>query len=57
VLAARGYESAQAVGNASEAEQRSVVLAIVRRELGATALAALVITGLLLRAAFGAGGL
>ena len=57
VLAARGYESAQAVGHAPEAEQRSVVLAIVRRELGATALAALVITGLLLRAAFGAGGL
>jgi hypothetical protein len=56
VLAARGYDSAQAVGSAPGAEQQSVVLAIVRRELGVTALAALVITGLLLRAAFGAGG-
>ena len=51
------YESAQAVGKLSEAEQRSVVLAIVRRELGVCALGALVITGLLLRAAFGSGGL
>jgi hypothetical protein len=57
VLAARGLESAQAVGRLPEADQRSVVVAIVRRELGVAALAALVITGLLLRAAFGAGGL
>ena len=56
VLAARGHESARAVGRLPEAEQRSVVLAIVRREIGVTALAALVITGLVLRAAFGAGG-
>lgn len=56
VLAARGHESARAVGRLPEAEQRSVVLAIVRREMGVTALAALVITGLVLRAAFGAGG-
>jgi hypothetical protein len=36
-----------------EAEQRSIVLAIVRRELGVMALAALVILGLALRAEFG----
>jgi hypothetical protein len=57
VLAARGHESAQAVGKLPEAEQRSVVLAIVRREMGVGALGALVITGLVLRAAFGSGGL
>ena len=45
VLAARGHESARAVGRLPEAEQRSVVLAIVRRELGVMALAALVILG------------
>jgi hypothetical protein len=56
VLAARGLDSAQAVGELPEADQRSVVTAIVRRELGVAALAALVITALLLRAAFGAGG-
>ncbi len=56
VLAARGHESAQAVGKLPEAEQHSIVLAIVRRELGVCALASLVITGLVLRAAFGSGG-
>ncbi|MDX6642283.1 MAG: hypothetical protein QOD76_245 [Solirubrobacteraceae bacterium] len=56
VLAARGLESAQAVGRLPEADQRSVVTAIVRRELGVAALGALVITALLLRAAFGVGG-
>ena len=57
VLAARGLENAAAVGELPEAAQRSVVLAIVRREMGVAALAALVITGLLVRAAFGSGGL
>jgi hypothetical protein len=51
VLAARGLEDAQAVGRLSEREQRSVVVAIVRRELGVMAVAALVIFGLAVRAA------
>jgi hypothetical protein len=51
VLAARGLEDAQAVGRLDEAGQRSVVTAILRRELGAMAVAALVIAGLLVRAA------
>jgi hypothetical protein len=50
VLEARGLEDAQAVGGLSPPEQRSVVTAIVRRELGVMALAALFITGLALRA-------
>lgn len=56
VLQARGLASAQAVGELPEAEQRSVVLAIVRREIGVMALAAAVIVGLALRAEFGMGG-
>ncbi len=55
VLDARGHESAQAVGRLPEEDQRMVVLAIVQREMGVMALAALVITVLLLRAA-GTGG-
>ena len=51
VLAARGLPDAQAVGRLDEAGQRSVVTAILRRELGVMALAALVIAGLLVRAA------
>ena len=51
VLATRGLEDAQAVGRLDEAGQRSVVTAILRRELGAMAVAALVIAGLLVRAA------
>lgn len=51
VLDARGYESAQAVGKQPAEEQRSVVLAILRRELGVMTLAAVVIVVLLLRAA------
>jgi hypothetical protein len=54
VLAARGLEDAQAVGRLDEAGQRSVVTAILRRELGVMAVAALVIAGLLVRAATGA---
>jgi hypothetical protein len=51
VLDARGLEDAQAVGRLDEAGQRSVVLAIVRREMGVMALAALVVAFLALRAA------
>ena len=50
VLDARDLEDAQAVGRLDEASQRSVVLAIVRREMGTIALAALVIAFLALRA-------
>jgi heme A synthase len=51
VLDARGYESAQAVGKRSEEEQRSVVSAIVQRELAVMVLAMLVNVVLLARAA------
>ena len=51
VLDARGFESAQAVGRLPAIEQQDVVRAIVRREIGVMALAALVIVVLLLRAA------
>ena len=50
VLEARGLEDAQAVGRLPEDEQRSVVLQIVRRELGVMALAAGVLAFLALRA-------
>jgi hypothetical protein len=50
VLEARGLEDAAAVGRLDEAGQRSVVLAIMRRELGIVALAAGVIAFLALRA-------
>ncbi len=51
VLDARDLEDAQAVGRLDEQGQRSVVLAIVRREIGVMALAALVVAFLALRAA------
>jgi hypothetical protein len=51
VLDARGLESASAVGQLSDDEQRAVVLAIIQRELGVMVLAAFVIVGLLVRAA------
>ena len=50
VLEARGLEDAAAVGRLDEAGQRSVVLAILRRELGVVALAAGVVAFLALRA-------
>jgi hypothetical protein len=50
VLDARDLPDAQAVGNLDEAGQRSVVLAILRRELGVMALAAIVVAFLALRA-------
>jgi hypothetical protein len=57
VLDARGLEDATAVGGLPEAEQRSVVLAIVRRELGVMAVSAGVSAFLALRAAGLTGGL
>ena len=51
VLENRDLPDAQAVGALPEAAQRSVVLAIVRREIGVMALAALVVAFLALRAA------
>jgi hypothetical protein len=51
VLENRGLPDAQAVGALPEAEQRSIVLSVVRREIGVMALAALVVAFLALRAA------
>jgi len=51
VLENRGLADAQAVGELPEAQQRSVVLAVVRREIGVMALAAIVVAFLALRAA------
>ena len=51
ILDRRGLRDAQEVGRLPEREQRSVVLEIVRREIGVMALAALAIGGLALRAA------
>jgi hypothetical protein len=51
VLDTRGLASAEAVGELPEREQRSVVVAIVRREVGVMTLSALVVVGLLVRAA------
>jgi hypothetical protein len=50
VLDARDLEDAAAVGRLDEDGQRSVVLAIVRREMGIVALGALVVAFLALRA-------
>ncbi|MHB8657581.1 MAG: hypothetical protein ACYC91_06450 [Solirubrobacteraceae bacterium] len=55
VLDARGLENATAVGALPSEEQRDVVMAIVQREIGVMALAALVIVVLLARAAGTAG--
>ena len=51
VLDARGLESAAALGNRPDPEQRSVVRQILRRELGVMAASALVVAFLALRAA------
>jgi hypothetical protein len=51
VLENRGLENAQAMKALSEGEQRSIVLSIVRREVGVVALAAGVVAFLALRAA------
>jgi hypothetical protein len=50
VLDARGLEDATAVGGLDDAGQHSVVLAIVRREMGIVALGAAVVVFLALRA-------
>jgi hypothetical protein len=50
VLDDAGLESAQAVGELEEARQRSVVLAIVRREMGVMTASAFVVAFLALRA-------
>jgi hypothetical protein len=51
VLDARGFESAAAVGKLPESEQRSVVTAILLREMGVMTLSAIVVVVLLARAA------
>ena len=51
VLDKGGFESAQDVGKLPDAEQQQIVVTIMRRELGVMALAALVNTVLLARAA------
>ena len=51
VLDKGGFESAQTVGKLPEAKQQQIVVTIMRRELGVMALAALVNTVLLARAA------
>ena len=57
VLEARGLPDARAVGALPEAEQRSVVLQIVRREIGVMTLGALVGAFLALRATTEVAGL
>jgi hypothetical protein len=56
VLAARGLASAQAVGELAEAEQQSIVVAILRREMGVMAAAAVAVGFMALRAAMTAHG-
>jgi hypothetical protein len=51
ILDARGLENAQAVGTLPGDQQRQIVIAIMRREIGAMTLSALVVTVLLVRAA------
>jgi hypothetical protein len=51
VLDARGLEDAKAVAQLPKDEQRQIVVSIMRREIGTMTLAALVVTGLLARAA------
>jgi hypothetical protein len=51
ILDSRGFESAQAVGELPATEQRAIVVAIIRREIGVMTLSAFVVVVLLLRAA------
>ena len=51
VLDSRGFESAAAVGELPEEQQRAMVASILQRELGVMTLAAAVIVVLLVRAA------
>jgi hypothetical protein len=55
VLDAHGLAAAQEVGRLPEEEQRGLVRAIVRREIGVMTLTALVVVVLLARAAQTAG--
>src|SRR5579862_475511 len=55
VLDSRGHESAAAVGRLPADEQQQLVVSIMQRELGVMVLTALVMLGLLARAA-GTGG-
>lgn len=57
VLDTRGIENAQALGRYSEAEQQSVVVAILRRETGVMTLTAAVVCFMALRATGTAAGL
>lgn len=57
VLAGRGHATAADVGELPEAEQRVVVLSIVRREMGVMAVACFVVVALALRAATTSGAL
>lgn len=57
VLDARGLADAQAVGGLPDADQRSVVLQIVRREMGVMAAGSAAVAFLLVRAAATAAGL
>jgi hypothetical protein len=56
ILDQRGLQDAAAVGALPESEQQTVVVAIVRREIGVMALSALVVVFLALRAASTAHG-
>jgi hypothetical protein len=56
ILDQRGLENAAAVGTLPDSEQQSLVAAIVRREIGVMALAAIVVVFLALRAASTAHG-
>jgi hypothetical protein len=51
VLAARDIDNAQEIAGLPEEEQQGIVLAILRREMGVMALAAIVVCVLALRAA------
>ena len=51
VLDQQGLESSQAVGELPAEEQRAIVVAIIKREVGVMAIAALVVVALLVRAA------
>jgi hypothetical protein len=55
ILASRDLESAAEVGKLPEAEQQSIVLSIIRREMGVMTVTALVILGLAARAAMTSG--
>lgn len=55
VLDQRGFASARDVGTLPESEQQTVALAIIQREIGVMAIAALVVVVLLVRAAGTAG--